>query len=210
MSAETNFRQLFANWSQRLSAAATNTTSGPQPVLAEWTDYVRLGVGNLYTQLPLYLGQTQPEEPGWFQLGRVDRLIGFGACLAALTLCFVLCVFMFPVLALRPTKFAMLWTMGSLLFIVLFGVLSGPVAYTKHLLSALRIPFTAIYFGLVVMTVWSALVLKLTVLVIISSAIELVAVVYYVVSYFPFGAQAITFFSSYIMGYVGGFFGAVF
>ncbi|CAN3375043.1 hypothetical protein DIURU_005155 [Diutina rugosa] len=210
MSAETNFRQSFANWSQRSSAAATNTTSGPQPVLAEWTDYVRSGVGNLYTQLPSYSGQTQPEEPGWFQLGRVDRLIGFGACLAASTLCFVLCVFMFPVLALRPTKFAMLWTMGSLLFIVSFGVLSGPVAYTKHLLSASRIPFTAIYFGSVVMTVWSALVLKSTVLVIISSAIELVAVVYYVVSYFPFGAQAITFFSSYIMGYVGGFFGAVF
>lgn len=209
MSAELNFRQLFANWSQRLTAAGPELAPGTQPVLAEWTDYVRLGVGNLYTQLPLYLGQTTSEEPGWFTLGRVDRLIGFGACLAALVLCFVLCVFMFPVLALRPTKFALLWTMGSLLFIVLFGVLSGPVTYTKHLLSALRIPFTAVYFGLVLMTVWSALVIRLTVLVIICSGVELVAVIYYVVSYFPFGAQAITFFSSYVMGYLGGFVGAV-
>ncbi|CAN3354266.1 protein transport protein Sft2p [Diutina catenulata] len=210
MSAENNFRQSFANWNQR-SGAGSVPASGSRPVLSDWTDYVRSGASNLYSSLPTSAGGAEPaQEPGWFQLSRVERLVGFAACLGASALCFVICFFMFPVLALRPRKFGILWTMGSLLFVVSFGVLQGPVAYTRHLFSAHRVVFTSVFFGSVLMTLWSAVVLKSSIMTIICSVVELFAVAYYLVSYFPFGASAMTFFSSYVMGYLGGFIGAIF
>lgn len=117
---------------------------------------------------------------------------------------------MFPVLALRPTKFAVLWLMGSLLFVVSFGVLQGPRAYFKHLTSKDRILFTTVFFGSVLLTMYCAAVRKSVVLTIGASAVEIIAVMYYIFSYFPFGATTVTWFTSYVAGYVGGLIASIF
>lgn len=127
---ENVFRQLFRNWNDR-SARNQTTQPNSRPVLAEWTDYFKTGANDLYSRLPTSvqeIGATSNTvlEPGWFNLTRFERLVGFGCCLGASVLCFVLCFFMFPVLALRPRKFGLLWTGGSVLFVVSFGVLQGP------------------------------------------------------------------------------------
>lgn len=44
------------------------------------------------------------------------------------------------------------WTVGSLLFLSSWAILQGPMNYTKHLLSTPRLPFTAAYFGSIVVT----------------------------------------------------------
>ncbi len=44
------------------------------------------------------------------------------------------------------------WSMGSALFLASWAVLLGPVTYTKHLISASRLPFTAVYFGSIALT----------------------------------------------------------
>lgn len=116
---------------------------------------------------------------------------------------------MFPVLALRPTKFALIWLMGSLLFVVSFGILQGPHAYVKHLLGRERILFTSVFFGSVLTTMYCAAILKSTLLTIGASVIEIFAILYYVFSYFPFGASTVTWFTSYIIGYIGGIFGSL-
>lgn len=203
---ESAFRQLFANWSSRPSNSAN-----PKPTLAEWTDYVKSGANDLYNQLPTYNSSAEQatHEPSWFKLSRMEKMIGFGACLSASILCFIICIFTFPVLALKPRKFALLWTMGSLLFVVLFGVLQGPYSYVKHLLSPSRVVFTLVFFGLVFLTLYCAGVLKSTVLTILACIVELFAVLYYCISYFPFGALTMTFFSSYVIGWVGGFIGGI-
>ena len=204
---ENVFRQLFANWNSGRQASRPGGGGG-QPILSEWSDYVKSGASNLYDRLPSY-NQTSQEEPGWFKLSRVEKMIGFGCCLAASMLCFTICIFMFPILALKPRKFGLLWSMGSLLFVISFGVLQGPVSYTKHLLSANRIVFTVVFFSSVLSTLYCAVVLRSGILTIITSVIELFAVAYYTISYFPFGAQTLTFFTSYIMGYMGGFVGGI-
>lgn len=203
MSLESVFRESFANWGKRgqgPSAGTGNATSAP--VLTHWSDYVRTNANDLYDRLPSYTTPTQ--EPSWFALSRLERLIGFACCLGFSILCFVICFFMFPILALKPRKFGLLWSMGSLLFVISFGILQGPTAYARHLLSSNRIVFTGVFFGSVLATLYSAVVLKSSILTIITSVIELFAIAYYTVSYFPFGAQTLTFFSSYVMGYLGG------
>ncbi|EGW30870.1 uncharacterized protein SPAPADRAFT_56823 [Spathaspora passalidarum NRRL Y-27907] len=216
MSADTEnvFRQSFKNWNQR-STSGSSSANAPRPILSDWTDYVKTGANNLYTKLPTSVQElgntnaTNVDEPRWFQLSRVERLIGFSCCLAASVLCFVLCFFMFPVLALRPRKFALLWTGGSVLFVVSFGVLQGPYNYIRHLTSRDRIVFTTVFFSSILLTLYSAVVIKSTIATIFSSLIEFFAVLYYTFSYFPFGATTLTFFTSYIMGYLGGLIGGI-
>lgn len=203
---ENFFRQLFNNWNNSRA-----TTGASRPVLSDWTDYVKSSANNLYSSLPTTNNPEQPvQEPGWFQLSRLERLIGFFCCLMGSMLCFLLSFFMFPVLALRPRKFGMIWSMGSILFLVSFGVLQGPRNYIVHLLSPGRILFTGVFVGSVAMTLYSSVVLKSSILTIFTSIIEVMAVLYYTVSYFPFGATTLTWASSYVMGYVGGFIGAIF
>lgn len=117
--------------------------------------------------------------------------------------------FLFPVLALKPTKFAFLWLMGSLLFVISFGILQGPNAYIKHLTSKDRILFTTVFFGSVLITLYCAAILKSAILTIVASVVELFAILYYIFSYFPFGATTVTWFTSYVVGYVGGFFAGI-
>lgn len=202
MSLETAFRAQLGSWSARFQ--------GNSP-FADWTDYVRSGANNLYDQLPTYNSPgAATREPLWFQLSRLEKIVGFACCLAALALCFTTCFFIFPVLALKPRKFALLWTMGLLLFVVSFGVLQGPYAYTRHLLSRERIVFTTVFFGSVAFTLFSAVVAKLVLLTLVASVVEVFAILYYAVSYFPFGAATITWFTSYALGYFGGLVGAIF
>lgn len=209
-SAENAFRQQFSSWTNRSSTSATT-----RPVYSEWTDYIKTSANDLYSSLPTYNtagtpgNPTSSEEPLWFRLSRLERIIGFGCCLAASILCFVLSFFLFPVLALKPRKFGMLWSMGSLLFVLSFGILQGPASYTRHLLSRERFVFTIVFFGSVLLTMYTLVILKSTILTIFSSIIEIFAVLYYTISYFPFGAGALTWFTSYLMGYIGGFIGGI-
>lgn len=59
-------------------------------------------------------------------------------------------------LVLKPRKFAVAFTLGSLLFMGGFSVLMGPVAHFKHLISPERLPFTAAYFGSLGLTLFFA------------------------------------------------------
>lgn len=198
---ESDFRAQFGNWSSR------NPSRPAALPFSNWTDYVRNGANDLYDSLPTYNGQqTTAQEPFWFKLSRFEKIIGFGCCLAASILCFLLGFFMFPVLALKPRKFALLWTMGSFLFVISFGILQGPNAYIRHLTGRDRIAFTAVFFGSVFFTLYCALILKSTLFTIFASIIEVFAILYYTISYFPFGATTLTWFTSYLAGYVGGLF----
>ncbi|KAI5951046.1 SFT2 [Candida jiufengensis] len=213
---ENIFRQSFRNWNDRTTSINNNNnTNTNRPILSEWTDYFKTGANDLYQRLPTSIqdlnnpNSTQQQEPSWFQLSRLERLIGFGCCLSASVLCFVICFFMFPVLALRPRKFGLLWTGGSVLFVISFGVLQGPYNYIRHLLSKDRIVFTTVFFTSIFLTIYSSVVLKSSLLTIFTSIIEIFAIAYYTISYFPFGATTLTFFTSYISGYIFGLIGGI-
>ncbi|KAL8719896.1 MAG: hypothetical protein Q9225_003155 [Loekoesia sp. 1 TL-2023] len=186
-------------WSRRDPDVPANTSSST-PILSKLqslnpfgdSGYVRLPTQEA-PGAPLPAASRREEEEGWFALSRWDRLLVFGACNAAAIVCFVICFALFPVLSLRPRKFAILWSMGSVLFLASWAVLMGPVQYAQHLISGPRLPFTAAYFGSITLTLVFAVKLQNTILTLFSSIIQLAALVWYLVSYFPMGGTGLRF-----------------
>ncbi|OBT89548.1 hypothetical protein VE02_01085 [Pseudogymnoascus sp. 03VT05] len=121
--------------------------------------------GDGYVQLPTTEGPGAPlpapnrreEEEGFFALSRWDRILIFSGCNVGALACFVICFALFPVMALKPRKFAILWSLGSVLFLASWAVMMGPLTYGKHLVSAQRLPFTAAYFGSIGLTLYFSL-----------------------------------------------------
>lgn len=135
----------------------------------------------------------QEEDAGWLALSRWDRLLVFACCNLGAAVCFVLCFSLFPILSLRPRKFAVLWTVGSILFLTSWAVLQGPLTYAMHLLSTPRLPFTAAYFGSIGLTLYFALGVQSLILTLFSCIAQLIALVWYLVSYFPMGSTGLRF-----------------
>ncbi|KAG9517431.1 SFT2-domain-containing protein, partial [Aureobasidium melanogenum] len=189
-------------WSRREPAAMPTTSNSSTPFLGKLQSLNPFGQGG-YVRLPLYENEApgaplpartrREEEEGWFALSRWDRLLVFGALNLAAIALFVVCFTLMPVLTLRPRKFAILWSMASALFLSSWAVMMGPYTYLKHLLSTERLPFTGTYFGSIAMTLYFALGLQNTLLTLISSIIQLVCLVWYLVSYFPMGSTGLRF-----------------
>ncbi|KAF2120571.1 Got1/Sft2-like family-domain-containing protein [Lophiotrema nucula] len=187
-------------WSRREPDVPVNTSS--TPILSRLQNLNPFGSGG-YVRLPTTENPGAPlpaptrreEEEGWFALSRWDRLLVFGglnlAAAALFATCFAL-VFT-GVLVVAPRKFAILWSMGSLLFITSWCVMLGPVQYVQHLLSGPRLPFTAAYFGSIALTLYFSLGLHSTILTFIASLVQLVCLIWYLVSYFPMGSTGLRF-----------------
>ncbi|QPG73942.1 hypothetical protein FOA43_001257 [Brettanomyces nanus] len=166
-------------------------------------DSLQDGYEQAYNVLPLTNQDLPQEEPSWFQMSRFERTVGFFLFILGSLVCFGLGILLFPVLTLKPRKFAMLWTLGSILFVLSFGCLQGPADYCRHLISKERLPFTVVFFGSVIGTLYCAAILKSTVLTLIMGIVEIFAVAYYTLSYFPFGAQGLSVLTSMGARHVG-------
>ncbi|KYK55984.1 hypothetical protein DCS_07949 [Drechmeria coniospora] len=140
---------------------------------------------------PLPAPSRRAEEEGYFVLSRWDRLLVFGACNIAALACFAICFTLFPVLSWKPRKFVTLWSVGSLLFLASFAAMMGPLNYVYHLMSAPRLPFTAAYFGSIILTLVFALKLKSTILTLFSAIFQIACLLWYLISYFPMGSAGL-------------------
>ncbi|KAK5718029.1 protein transport protein sft2 [Elasticomyces elasticus] len=87
--------------------------------------------------------------------------------------------------------------MASVLFLGSWAVMMGPMVYARHLISSERLPFTATYFGSIGLTLYFALGLHSTILTLMSSIVQFVALLWYLVSYFPMGSTGLRFAASF-------------
>lgn len=100
-----------------------------------------------------------------------------------------------PMLALKPQKFALSFTCGSLTFMASFGILSGPLEHLKSMFRAERMLFTTIYLGSMFVTLYLTCTkggLKGHALVLICSAVQLVTLMWYLVSFLPGGTMGLS------------------
>ncbi|KAJ3868485.1 Got1/Sft2-like family-domain-containing protein [Lentinula edodes] len=137
--------------------------------------------------IPLRSNERSNEDEAWLALSRWERLLGFGACLLGAAVCF----FVAFITMLRPSKFALSFSLGSLLVMIGFSVLIGPINHLKHLVSKERLPFTFIYFGSLGATLYFSLGLHSFFGSLISGIVQIVALVAYVLAYFPGGTQTL-------------------
>ncbi|KAI9752343.1 MAG: protein transport protein sft2 [Lichina confinis] len=204
--ASASFRDSMSSlgWSRRDATPIRSSPPEPQPLLS------RLAALNPFAseghvRLPTHEspGAVLPaptrreEEEGWFILSRWDRILLFAGCNIGALVCFTICFFLFPGLAAFPRKFAILWSMGSMLFLASWAALMGPRVYLQHLLSGPRLPFTAAYFGSIGLTLYFAIGLKSLLLTLFSSIIQLGCLLWYLISYFPGGSTGLRFATNY-------------
>ncbi|CAO1615708.1 unnamed protein product [Parajaminaea phylloscopi] len=163
------------------AAEATGPGGGAGGYLPNW----------MSSYVPLRSSERSNEEEAFLSLSRWERFLGFLACLAGSGVCFFFS-FLFllsPIPKLR--KFALSFSMGSLLFMVGFSVLSGPLAHLRHITSGPRLPFSAAYFGSLALTLYFALGPRTTLPTLLAGVVQVVALIAYLAAYFPGGTTTL-------------------
>uniref|UniRef100_A0A915Q7K7 Vesicle transport protein n=1 Tax=Setaria digitata TaxID=48799 RepID=A0A915Q7K7_9BILA len=92
---------------------------------------------------------------GW--MSRIQRIVAFFMSLGAAFFCFGIAIFLLPAVVIQARKFAALNTLGSVMLILSFAFLWGPISYMKHMFSEQRRHVTIVYFISVVTTLYFSL-----------------------------------------------------
>ncbi|KXZ42015.1 hypothetical protein GPECTOR_222g483 [Gonium pectorale] len=74
-----------------------------------------------------------------------------------------------------------------------FMQLRGWKQQLQHMMSADRLPYSLGYIGSVVATLYAALIMRSYLLSLLCSGLQVVALMYYLMSYFPGGASGVKF-----------------
>nr|CAG8544880.1 6622_t:CDS:2 [Entrophospora candida]CAG8618063.1 14116_t:CDS:2 [Entrophospora candida] len=160
---EQQFRESLRSfsWANNTSTSATlnigdnNNNASPFSRLTGNTSSFFGSIGNR-VQGYLPLNNAEVEEP-WYALSKWQRFIGFGVFFAGGAFLFLIAFLTLPLLAIKPRKFAATYTVGSVMIIISFALLHGPMAYLKHVTSRERLPFSIAYFGSLVATLYFAI-----------------------------------------------------
>jgi len=128
-------------------------------------------------------------------MGYQQRFKVFCALLFLSALFFALAFFIgVPLLAMKPQKFALSFTCGSLTFMGSFAILKGPYEHFSSMFTVQRMPFTTIYLGSIAMTLYLTCTkggLKGYAYVLIASGVQLMALLWYLVSFLPGGTMGL-------------------
>ncbi|XP_004703920.1 vesicle transport protein SFT2C [Echinops telfairi] len=119
---------------------------------------------------------------------RTQRLAASGVCLLLAALCFGLAALYAPVLLLRARKFALLWSLGSVLALVGGALLRGGAACGR-LLRGEEAPSPAVLCYVIALcaTLYAALVLRSTGFTVLGACAQMAALLGVLVSLLPWG-----------------------
>jgi hypothetical protein len=99
-----------------------------------------------------------------------------------------------PLITIRPQKFALCFTFGSLTFMGSFAILKGPYDHLIGMLQKDRVLFTVIYASSMLSTLWFTMNFGGPmgyIMVLSSSAFQIVALLWYLISFIPGGASGL-------------------
>ncbi|CAF0968619.1 unnamed protein product [Adineta ricciae] len=119
------------------------------------------------------------------------RIKAFGICLLVAVLLGIGSVIIY-FLGGNLTGFAVLYTFAVIAGVASTIFLMGPMNQLKKMFDPSRLIATLVFIGSVIMTLVSALALKIGVLVLIFVIIQFLALAWYTISYIPFAREAIT------------------
>ncbi|XP_022587089.2 uncharacterized protein LOC34620263 [Cyclospora cayetanensis] len=121
------------------------------------------------------------------------NMLMFGVVAAVGVLFMFLAFLTLPLLVFAPSKFSLLFTMGSLCFLSALAFLRGVGALFRHLIEPSRLPFTAVYFSSLFLTLYATLMAKSYVLTLVFSLSQLCGLASFLVSYIPGGTHMLKF-----------------
>jgi hypothetical protein len=121
-----------------------------------------------------------------------QRLVGFVMCFAAGMVLSLTSLFSFTSLLLgNPTPFALKYTLGNLLAMGASSFLVGPVKQCTDMFAPERRVATLLYAGSLLATLTCIFYLHSKLLTFVAICCQLCAMVWYFVSYLPFGQKAL-------------------
>jgi hypothetical protein len=97
-------------------------------------------------------------------------------------------------IAMRPQKFAISFTVGSLTFMGSFGILRGPVEHVQSMIQPDRLYFTFLYLASMFLTLYFTFSFGGAsgyVLVMVASVGQLVCLLWYLISFLPGGTSGL-------------------
>ncbi|PON72095.1 Vesicle transport protein, SFT2-like [Parasponia andersonii] len=128
------------------------------------------------------------DSNGFCSLSPTQRMYAFAACLIAGLACMFLSLIVFA----KPIKFALLFTFGNVLAVGSTAFLLGAEQQIRMMFDSVRIFATAIYLGCVVLALICALWIHSKILTILAMIIEILALVWYSLSYIPFARRMVS------------------
>lgn len=150
------------------------------------------------------LSEADSTSSGWWQndskkgclpsLSKKQRIFGFVSCLGLGLFFFSFATLYVPVIVLKARKFALLFSLGSLFTLGSFSFLWGPWNHIQHLFGKERLPFTLVYLGTLVGTLYFALALQSYMLTSVAAVCQVMALLWFVISYIPGGQTGMKFF----------------
>jgi hypothetical protein len=140
-------------------------------------------------ELLTQMGDIMPEdgEDGCLHLTYGERIIGFGICALAAVLAGILAVLALFILNLR--KFAVLFTVSTLLFISALSLLIGCRRIIKSSLERKRIWGAAGLVSGMLLTLFFGVVKRFLILSIAGFALEILSFLFFALSYIPGGER---------------------
>jgi len=192
-STEQSFRSNLSQFRWSRGVTDDSQQAAAQPVQQPSNPFSRFYNAVAGDYVPLRSSERSNEDEAWFALSRWERLLGFGACLIGACVCFFFAFLGLPWLPIRPAKFALAFSMGSLLVMIGFSVLVGPINHIKHLASRERLPFSAVYLSSLGLTLYFALGAQSQLGSLLAGIVQVVALLSYVLAYFPGGTQTLRF-----------------
>lgn len=103
---------------------------------------------------------------------------------------FIAVTMFLPVIILAPAKFASAFTLGSSLIMASFFALKGFQAQLKYMMEKERLLFSIGYIGSMGATLYAALIMHSYIMSLACCGIQVVALLYYLLSYFPGGTAS--------------------
>lgn len=121
-------------------------------------------------------------------LSYFERMSLFIVTLAGVYICYSISLFF---IIISPRKFAVLWSFGSILFLISFTILMGPKKFINHFISGERLMYSISFFISIMATLIFSFIYRSMIGVLFSIIIQFVCTIAYSVSYFPLGRQSL-------------------
>ncbi|KAJ3259811.1 Vesicle transport protein [Boothiomyces macroporosus] len=141
------------------------------------------------------LNNSNPDKE-CFGLSTFQRYVGFMILLGTSGLFLFISLFSLPLLLVAPAKFALTYTMGSLMFLLSFSILNGWRAHLKHLFCWERAPFTTSYLVSMMGTLYFSMIHPSYIPVIFFTVLQVIALLWYLASYLPGGTSGMKWITS--------------
>lgn len=126
-----------------------------------------------------------------FSLSTTQRMLGCVMSLAMGVVCLGLAIFFVPMIVFTPTKFAFFFTCGNLFLLSGTMFLVGPKRQIKSMFDRSRVTATILYMASMILTLVAAIRFGSLMMVIFFTCIQVVAFVWYVLSYIPFARTVV-------------------